>query len=86
MKTMTCMQLGGPCGHQHQGQTADEIIKAQDRHLKETVASTMVRASGSERARRSSLVTTRVSPARQAANAWRSPGRSRLVPVKPWST
>ena len=38
MKTMTCMQLGGPCGHQHQGQTADEIIKAQDRHLKEMVA------------------------------------------------
>ncbi|MDP8960633.1 MAG: hypothetical protein M3N32_03295 [Actinomycetota bacterium] len=21
------MELGGPCGHQHQGQTADEIIK-----------------------------------------------------------
>ncbi len=38
MKTMTCMQLGGPCDHQHQGHTADEIIKAQDRHLKEMVA------------------------------------------------
>lgn len=38
MKTMTCMQLGGPCGHQHQGQNADEIIKAQDRHLQEMVA------------------------------------------------
>jgi predicted small metal-binding protein len=38
MKTMTCRQLGGPCDHQHQGQTADEVIKAQDRHLKEMVA------------------------------------------------
>lgn len=38
MKTMTCMQLGGPCGHQHQGHTADEVIKAQDRHLREIVA------------------------------------------------
>ena len=38
MKTMTCRQLGGPCGHAHQGQTADEVIKAQDRHLKEIVA------------------------------------------------
>jgi hypothetical protein len=38
MKTMTCKQLGGPCDHQHQGQAADEVIKAQDRHLKEMVA------------------------------------------------
>jgi hypothetical protein len=38
MKTMTCKQLGGPCDHQHQGQTADEVIKAQDRHLNEMVA------------------------------------------------
>ncbi len=38
MKTMTCKQLGGPCDLSHQGQTADEIIKAQDRHLKEVVA------------------------------------------------
>jgi hypothetical protein len=37
-KTMTCKQLGGPCDHQHQGQSADEVIKAQDRHLKEMVA------------------------------------------------
>ncbi len=49
-------------------------------------SSAMARASGRERARRSSLVTTRVSPARQAVSAWRSPGRSRLVPVRPWST
>lgn len=38
MKTMTCRQLGGPCDVAHQGQTADEVIKAQDRHLKEVVA------------------------------------------------
>jgi predicted small metal-binding protein len=38
MKTMTCQQLGGPCGFAHQGMTADEVIKAQDRHLKEMVA------------------------------------------------
>ncbi len=38
MKAMTCRQLGGPCDAEHQGQTADEVIKAQDRHLKEVVA------------------------------------------------
>lgn len=38
MKTMTCEQLGGPCGFALHGVTADEIIKAQDRHLKEAVA------------------------------------------------
>lgn len=38
MKTMTCKQLGGPCDVAHQGQTADAVIKAQDRHLKEAVA------------------------------------------------
>ena len=38
MKTMTCQQLGGPCDLPHQGMTADEVIKAQDRHLKEMVA------------------------------------------------
>lgn len=35
MKTMTCQQLGGPCDFAHQGMTADEVVKAQDRHLKE---------------------------------------------------
>jgi predicted small metal-binding protein len=35
MKTMTCRQLGGPCELQFSGETADEIIKAQDRHLRE---------------------------------------------------
>jgi len=38
MKTMTCKQLGGPCELSLQGQTADEIIKAQDQHLKDMVA------------------------------------------------
>lgn len=35
MKTMTCRDLGGPCELAHRGATADEVIKAQDRHLKE---------------------------------------------------
>ena len=34
---------------------------------------------------RSSFGTTRVSPARTAANAWSRPRRLRLVPVRPWS-
>jgi hypothetical protein len=38
MKTVTCQQLGGPCDLPHHGMTADEVIKAQDRHLKEMVA------------------------------------------------
>ena len=38
MKTMTCRQLGGPCDLQLRGETADDVIKAQDRHLKEAVA------------------------------------------------
>lgn len=38
MKTMTCKQLGGPCEIPFTGQTADEVIKAQDRHLKDMVA------------------------------------------------
>ena|SRR5215204_1755358 len=38
MKTMTCKQLGGPCDHRLQGATADVVIKAQDRHLREMVA------------------------------------------------
>jgi hypothetical protein len=37
MKTMTCHQLGGPCEAAHQGVTADEVIKAQDRHLRDVV-------------------------------------------------
>jgi hypothetical protein len=39
MKTMTCSQLGGPCDLPLRGDTANEVIKAQDRHLKDMVAS-----------------------------------------------
>lgn len=35
MKTMTCKQLGGPCDLPHHGETANDVIKAQDKHLKE---------------------------------------------------
>ena len=38
MKTMTCKQLGGPCDLEHHGEDYNEIIKAQDRHLKDVVA------------------------------------------------
>jgi predicted small metal-binding protein len=38
MKTMTCQQLGGPCDLALRGDTADEVIKAQDRHLRDAVA------------------------------------------------
>ena len=38
MKTMTCKQMGGPCDVAFQGDKADEVIKAQDKHLKEVVA------------------------------------------------
>jgi hypothetical protein len=34
---MTCKQMGGPCNKEFQGETADEVIKAQDRHLREVV-------------------------------------------------
>jgi predicted small metal-binding protein len=36
MRTMTCRSLGGSCDLEHHGETADDVIKAQDRHLKET--------------------------------------------------
>lgn len=38
MKSMTCRQLGGPCDLVHSGDDANEVIKAQDRHLREAVA------------------------------------------------
>lgn len=38
MKTMTCRQLGGPCDLAHRGDDANEVIQAQDKHLKEAVA------------------------------------------------
>ena len=38
MKTMTCEQMGGPCDAPFHGTKADEVIKAQDSHLREMVA------------------------------------------------
>ena len=38
MKTMTCTQLGGPCNLPLRGETANDVIKAQDQHLKDMVA------------------------------------------------
>jgi hypothetical protein len=32
---MTCKDLGGPCDLAHRGEDANEIINAQDQHLKE---------------------------------------------------
>ena len=34
---MTCQQLGGACDLKLRGETADEVIKAQDKHLNEAV-------------------------------------------------
>jgi predicted small metal-binding protein len=39
VKTMTCRQLGGACDVAHRGDDANEIIKAQDRHLRDAVGS-----------------------------------------------
>jgi hypothetical protein len=39
MKSMTCKQMGGPCDVAFQGDKADDVIKAQDQHLKAMVAS-----------------------------------------------
>lgn len=38
MTTMTCKQLGGPCDLEHHGDDHNEIIHAQDAHLREAVA------------------------------------------------
>ena len=38
MKTMTCKQLGGPCDFSLRGGIADEVVKAQDKHLNEIVS------------------------------------------------
>lgn len=37
MKTMTCSELGGACDLALRGETADEVIKLQDQHLKDVV-------------------------------------------------
>jgi hypothetical protein len=39
MKPMTCKKLGGPCDFELHENTGDEVIHAQDAHLKERVAS-----------------------------------------------
>ena len=39
MKTMTCRQMGGPCDAPFHGNSGDDVINAQDKHLKEIVAS-----------------------------------------------
>jgi hypothetical protein len=38
MATMTCKQLGGPCDLAFEGTDANDVIKAQDVHLREAVA------------------------------------------------
>ena len=38
MKTTSCAHLGGPCDFALRGNTADEVIKRQDQHLKDMVA------------------------------------------------
>jgi hypothetical protein len=38
MKTMTCKQMGGPCDAPLRGNSADEVIKADDQHLRDMVA------------------------------------------------
>ena len=35
---MTCQQLGGPCDLALRGGSADAVIRAQDKHLKDAVA------------------------------------------------
>ena len=37
MRAMTCRQMGGPCGVELRGDTADDVIKLQDHHLREAV-------------------------------------------------
>ena len=38
MKTMTCKQMGGPCDFPIKGNTADEVIKGGEKHIKDVVA------------------------------------------------
>ncbi len=37
-KKMMCRQLGGPCEVEHHGEDHNEVIQAQDRHLRDAVA------------------------------------------------
>lgn len=38
MKTMTCKQMGGPCDFAMHGNTADDVIKAGEQHIKDMMA------------------------------------------------
>lgn len=38
MKTMTCAQMGGPCDYAMHGDTADDVIKAGEKHIRDMVA------------------------------------------------
>ena len=38
MVSLTCRQLGGACDLAHEGGDANEVIHAQDQHLKDAVA------------------------------------------------
>ena len=58
MKTMTCRQMDGACDASFHGNTADDVIKAQDKHLKEMAAS------GDE---------THKSASKMMANRWKNP-------------
>ncbi len=51
MKTMTCRQMGGPCDLKHRGETADDVIKAQDSHVKEAGDATHQEARDAMKAR-----------------------------------
>jgi hypothetical protein len=37
-KSMTCRELGGACDLAHEGKDHNEVIQAQDKHLREAVA------------------------------------------------
>ena len=37
IKRMTCRQLGGPCDVGHEGEDHNDVIKSQDRHLRDAV-------------------------------------------------
>ena len=69
MKTMTCRQMGGPCDAAFHGDKADEVIKAQDSHLKDMVA-------GGDKAHESALKSVRAG-GRIPFQGWAGTGRPR---------
>jgi len=56
MKTMSCKDLGGPCDLQFTGKDANEIIKAQDAHLKAMSAAGDASHEGAAKEMKGSLV------------------------------